>query len=161
MAEGSTPPKERINIRYRPALGNAQEEKELPLKLVMLGDYTLREDSTPIEERKTVPIDKNNFNTVMRNHNLQLDLTVPSRLAEGQDIDMHLQFETLKDFEPEQVALKVPHLKELLELRQALTALKGPLSNARGFRNLLQTLLTDESKRGQLLKELGLESSDS
>ena len=40
--EGSVAPKERVNITYKPAIGNAKEEVELPLKLLMLGDYTQR-----------------------------------------------------------------------------------------------------------------------
>lgn len=40
--EGSVAPKERVNITYKPAIGNAKEEVELPLKMLMLGDYTMR-----------------------------------------------------------------------------------------------------------------------
>ena len=69
--DGSVAPRERINIKYRPATGDATEEKELPLKLLMLGDYTLRNDETPLEERKPVQVDKDNFNDVMRGMNLQ------------------------------------------------------------------------------------------
>ena len=36
--EGSVAPKERVNIIYKPATGNAQEEVELPLKILMVGD---------------------------------------------------------------------------------------------------------------------------
>ncbi len=36
--EGSVAPKERINITFKPAVGGAQEEVELPLKLLVLGD---------------------------------------------------------------------------------------------------------------------------
>ena len=50
--EGSVAPKERVNITYKPATGNAKEEVELPLKLLMLGDYTQRPDPTPLEDRK-------------------------------------------------------------------------------------------------------------
>ena len=50
--EGSVAPKERVNIVYKPATGNAQEEVELPLKIMMVGDYTLRSDDTPLENRK-------------------------------------------------------------------------------------------------------------
>ena len=49
--EGSVAPKERVNIRYRPATGDAKEEVELPMKHVILGDFTLRPDDTPLEER--------------------------------------------------------------------------------------------------------------
>jgi type VI secretion system protein ImpB len=39
--EGSVAPKERINVTFKPATGGAQEEIELPLKLLAIGDYTL------------------------------------------------------------------------------------------------------------------------
>ena len=78
--EGSVAPKERINIVYKPATGDAKEQIELPLKLLMLGDYTLRADETPVEDRKPVSVDKDNFNDVLKNHDLKLDLNVPNRL---------------------------------------------------------------------------------
>ena len=46
--EGSVAPKERVNITYKPAVGNAKEEVELPLKLLMVGDYTMRPDPRPL-----------------------------------------------------------------------------------------------------------------
>ena len=35
MKEGSVAPKERVNITYKPAIGNAKEEVELPLKMLI------------------------------------------------------------------------------------------------------------------------------
>ncbi|HKT99965.1 MAG TPA: type VI secretion system contractile sheath small subunit, partial [Paraburkholderia sp.] len=40
-SDGSVAPKERVNIVYRPATGDAKAEVELPLKLLVLGDFTL------------------------------------------------------------------------------------------------------------------------
>ena len=126
--EGSVAPKERINIVYKPATGDAKEQIELPLKLLMLGDYTLRADDTPVEDRKPVSVDKDNFNDVLKNHDLKLDLNVPNRLsgAEGDEMAVGVKFESIKDFEPDRVARQVPELAQLLDLRDALTALKGP-----------------------------------
>ena len=69
---------------------------------------------------------------------------------------MNLAFSTLKDFEPQAIAQKVPELAKLLELRDALTALKGPLANVPAFRKKIEELLKDESQRERILKELGL-----
>ena len=74
--EASVAPKERINIVYKPATGNAQAETELPLKLMVMGDFTGRADSTSLEERKPIQIDKDNFNDVMKSHNLATDINV-------------------------------------------------------------------------------------
>lgn len=160
--EGSVAPKERINIVYKPATGGMQAEIELPLKLMMLGDYTGRADSTPLEDRKAVNIDKDNFNDVMRAHNLGLDVSVPNVLSgqPGDQLAASLKFETLKDFEPEAVARQVPEMQKLLELRAALTALKGPLGNVPAFRKKIEKLMTDEASKARLLKEMGVEQKE-
>ncbi|MDF4766677.1 type VI secretion system contractile sheath small subunit, partial [Vibrio parahaemolyticus] len=45
--DGSVAPKERINIRYVPATGDTQEDVELPLSMMVVGDFTARADETP------------------------------------------------------------------------------------------------------------------
>jgi len=159
--EGSVAPKERVNIVYKPATGDAQREVELPLKLVMMGDFTLSPDDRALEDRKPINIDKDNFNEVMRKQDLQITLGVPNRLSgqEGDEMAVNLRFETLKDFEPENVVRQVPELNKLLELRQALTALKSPLGNIPAFRRLIQSVLSDEAAREKLLKELQIKES--
>ncbi len=163
--EGSVAPKERINIVYKPATGDAQEEVELPLKLLMMGDYLGRSDDRPVEDRKPINIDKDNFNEVMRKQNLKLDLNVRDRLSEDADeneeMGVSLKFETLKDFEPEQLVRQVPELKQLLDLREALVALKGPLGNVPAFRKMIQQALSDEDARERLLKELNADEPGS
>ena len=160
--EGSVAPKERINIVYKPATGDAKEQIELPLKLLMMGDYTLRSDDRPVEEREPVSVDKDNFNDVLKNHDLKLDLNVPNRLsgAEGDEMAVGVKFESIKDFDPDRVARQVPELSALLDLRDALTALKGPLGNVPAFRKKIQAVLSDDGNRDKLLKELGLEGKE-
>ncbi|MGJ8680372.1 type VI secretion system contractile sheath small subunit [Paraglaciecola sp.] len=156
--EGSVAPKERVNIKYSPATGDAQEEVELPLKMLMMGDYTMRNDDTPIEERAPINVDKDNFNKVMEGQKLSLDVLVDNKLTEeeGAELALNLKFDTLKDFEPENVVKQVPELNQMLELREALTALKGPLGNVPAFRKKLQEALTDDEAREKLLAELNL-----
>ena len=157
--EGSVAPKERVNIVYRPATGDAKEEVELPLKLLVMGDFTRRPDDRTVEEREPINIDKDNFNEVLKGQNLNLDVTIPNKLSEDPDAEMSvsLKFETIRDFEPEAIARKTPELNKLLELREALTSLKGPMSNRPEFRKKIQELIKDEAARQQLLKELKIE----
>ena len=56
--EGSVAPKERVNIVYRPATGDAKEEIELPLKLLVVGDFTRSQDDRMVEEREPINVDK-------------------------------------------------------------------------------------------------------
>lgn len=157
--QGSVAPKERVNIVYRPATGDAKEEVELPLKLLVMGDFTLRPDDRMVEEREPINIDRDNFNEVLKAQNLKLDITIPNKLSEDpeEEMSLSLKFESLADFEPEALVKNTPALNKLLELREALTSLKGPMSNRPEFRKKIQELIKDEAAREQLLKELKLE----
>ncbi|TNH42873.1 type VI secretion system contractile sheath small subunit [Photorhabdus luminescens] len=155
-SSGSVAPKERINIKYVPNTGDQVAEIELPLNLLIVGDLKGTKEDTPIEERQTVSVNKNNFNAVMNEANINLTFNVPNRLNDnsGDDLPINLEIKSLNDFSPDNVAKKVPELNKLLELREALVALKGPLGNIPAFRTRLQELLGDEKVREQLLKEL-------
>jgi len=157
--ETSVAPRERVNIVYRPATGDAKEEVELPLKVLVMGDFTGKEDDRMLEEREPVNIDKDNFDEVLKAQNIGLSVTVPNKISGEPDEDMNveLKFESMKDFGPEAIAKNTPELNRLLELREALGSLKGPLSNLPNFRKKIQELVKDEAAREKLLKELGVE----
>lgn len=154
----SVAPKERVNIVYKSATGGAQEETELPLKILVVGDFTGKSDPAPLESRKPINVDKENFKDVMAKQDLGLTTQVPNRLTNEPDamLAVQLKFGGLEDFTPEGVVNQVPELRTLLELRKALTALKGPLGNTPAFRKKIQALLSDDEARKKLMKELGL-----
>lgn len=159
-SEGSVAPKERVNIVYKTDTGGAQAEKELPFKQLIVGDFTQRADSTPVEQRKAININKDNFSEVMASQKLQLDLNVPNELApEGGEMAVSLKVSSLKDLEPEAVARQVPELSKMLELREALNALKGPLGNIPAFRKKILAIIQDEASRKAILDELGADKS--
>jgi len=157
--EGSVAPKERVNIVYRPATGDAKEEIELPLKVLVMGDFTLQKDARSVEDRQPVNIDKDNFNDVLGAHNVRLETVVDNKLSDEPDAQMsvNLDFKKMKDFEPDTIIQKVPELKKLMELRDALKALKGPLGNIPEFRKKIQDIVKDDEVKARLLKELGIE----
>lgn len=155
-SEGSVAPKERVNIVYKTDTGGAQQEKELPLKMLVMGDFTQRADSTPVEDRKAININKDNFDDVLKSQKLKLEIGVANTLAEGGgDLPVQLEFKSIKDFGPEAVAKQVPELSKLMELREALNALKGPLGNIPAFRKKIQAIIGDEAARTKILSELG------
>jgi len=160
--EGSVAPKERINIKYTTETNGQVAEKELPLHLLVTGDFTGKAQDLPIEERKPISVDKNNFNAVMSNAGIELEFSVPNRLDESveSEIPIKLKVDTLQDLSPDSIANSIPELKKLLELRESLVALKGPLGNKPAFRAQLEAILSDESSRNQLLQELNMLSSD-
>lgn len=156
--EQSVAPKERINIKYVPNTGDVQSEIELPLKTLVIGDFKGHPEEAPIEDREAISIDKNNFTSVMRESELSVSASVPNKLVdeEGQDLAVNLEFKSLADFSPDSIVKQVPELSKLIELREALVALKGPLGNVPAFRSRMQDLLTSDESREKLLVELEL-----
>ena len=158
MAEGSVAPKERVNIVYKSAIGDKTEDVELPLKLLMIGDYTGRPSDEVVEEREVVNVSKDNLDDVIKSFKLSMDINVTDTLTEENDeMPVHLEIKKMKDFSPDSVAEQVPELNNLLELRKALLALKGPLGNVPAFRKTIQNILGDEETRAIIMSELGLD----
>lgn len=155
--DASVAPKERVNIRYKPATGDAKEEVELPFKMVVVGDFTQREDDTPLEDRARIEVNKDTFGDVLKAQKLSVDLRVADKLSDDPDagaMDVTVQVNSLRDLEPDQLVQQVPQLKKLLELRAALTALKGPMGNVPAFRKAIQSLVDDPAARDRLVAEL-------
>ena len=153
---GTVAPKERINIKYVPSTGDQQAEMELPLKILIVGDFKGHVEETLLEERQSVSVNKINFESVMKESGLSVTTTVANKLTddESDELTVNLNFSSMKDFSPDSIATQIPEINKLIELREALVALKGPLGNIPSFRTKLQDLIETEGSREQLLAEL-------
>lgn len=159
---GSIAPKERVNIKFQPKTGTQTAEVELPLNLLVTGNLTGSTDGTPLDERQPVAINRNNFNAVLDEAGIGRDFVVPSVLNETPEARMsvNLKVKSLADLSPDNIAAQVPEMRKMMELREALVALRGPMGNMPAFRAQLQALLDDEKSREQLIAELGLTGQD-
>ncbi|KGF65267.1 type VI secretion system contractile sheath small subunit [Pseudomonas lutea] len=150
-------PKARVNIKLDLHTGGAQKKVELPLKLMMLGDYSNGQEDRPLSERSKININKNNFDNVLTEFSPALKLTVENTFAgDGSDASVDLKFERMKDFEPEQVARQIPSLRALLATRNLLRDLKSNLLDNATFRLELERIVKDEALSNELRAELAL-----
>lgn len=157
----TTAPKERINIMYASETNGEEQDVELPLKILTIGDYTGKAINLPLDERKPINIDKDTFSDVMRSQDLSVDICVSNHISDknSDQLDLHLEFKTLRDFEPDALCRQVTPLRRLLEIRQALGSLKGPMGNIPEFRKKIQAALQNPKQRKLL--QTYIENSDS
>jgi len=148
-------PKARVNLKLDLHTGGASKKTELPLKLLVAGDFSNGQDSTSLSEREKVSINKNNFDAVLAEYCPGVNLTVKNTLADdGSEENISLAFQNIKDFSPEQVARQIPQLKAMLSMRNLLRDLKANLLDNQAFRKELEKILLDPALSAELRAEL-------
>lgn len=148
-------PKARVNIKLDLHTGGAQKKVELPLKLMVMGDYSNGKENRPLSEREKVNINKNNFNSVLAEFSPSLNLTVENTLTGARsEENISVNFNEMKDFEPEQVARQIPQLRAMLAMRNLLRDLKSNLLDNVTFRKELEAILKDPALSNELRTEL-------
>jgi type VI secretion system protein ImpB len=153
MAKGPSKAREaRVNIVISDRLRGGAEP-ELPFRMLVMGDFSNKQDKRAISDRAPIDVNKGNFDSVMQSFNLGLDATVPDRISGAGEMPVSLKFGTLKDFRPESIARQVPQLKSLLEFRDALKALRPKMGDKAAQQKLLEAI-KDPAVREKILAML-------
>jgi len=150
----------RVQITYDVEVGGAIEIKELPFVMGVMGDFTGQptEPLPRVKDRKFVDVNPDNFDSVLANMKPHVAFAVENKLAEDPDapkLKVDLNFRSLDDFAPEAVARQVGPLRELLELRDRLSDLRGSMQGNDKLEELLREAVTDKDKLAKLRSELG------
>ncbi|KFE64435.1 type VI secretion system contractile sheath small subunit [Hyalangium minutum] len=146
----------RVQITYDVEIGDAVEQKELPLVVGILADLAGQQQELPrLKERKFVEIDRDNFDEVMAATGPRLRLSVPDKLREdGGSMAVELRFQSMDSFHPRQLVEQIEPLRKLLESRQRLVDLLAKLDGNDALAELLRSVLADKSRLQALEAEL-------
>jgi type VI secretion system protein ImpB len=149
----------RVQISYDVQVGDAIELKELPFVMGVIGDFTGQptEPLPRLRDRRFVDVNPENFDSVLESMRPHLAFTVENKLAEDAnagDLKVDLNFRSMEDFEPEQVARQVRPLRELLELRSKLNDLRGTLQTNEKLDQLLTDAVSSTEKLNKLRTEI-------
>lgn len=148
-------PKARVNIKLDLHTGGAQKKVELPLKLLVMGDYSNSQDARALAERKKISVNRNNFDSVLADFNPKARIAVENTLAgDGTELPVDLDFKSMDDFKPEVVASRVPELRALMAARNLLRDLKSNLLDNATFRRELEKILKDPTLSDRLRADL-------
>jgi type VI secretion system protein ImpB len=149
----------RVHITYDVETGGAIELKELPFVVGVLGDFTGQptEPLPKLKDRKFIEVNPDNFDTVLEGMKPHLAFSVENKLSDEPDapnLKVDLNFKSMDDFEPENVARQVKPLKELLDLRQRLSDLRGSLQGNDKLEELLLEAVGNTDKLDKLKGEI-------
>ncbi|GAA3923991.1 type VI secretion system contractile sheath small subunit [Litoribacillus peritrichatus] len=150
--------KNRVSITYDVETNGAVETKELPFVVGVMGDYSAhKEDREELEDRQFYSVDKDNFDTVMKRVGPELKLKVENTLSDDDsEIEVNLDFKSMKDFEPDAIVGKVDALQKLADTRSQLKTLLSKADRSRDLEKLLKEVLQSADTINALSGELGL-----
>ena len=113
-----------------------------------------------LKDRRFVEITPDNFDSVLDSMKPHLAFSVENKLSEDSSagqIKVDLNFKSMDDFEPGNVAKQVKPLKDLLDLRTKLSDLRGNLQTNEKLDELLLDAVSNTDKLNKLKGELGIE----
>jgi type VI secretion system protein ImpB len=150
----------RVQITYDVETGGAIEVKELPFVMGVMGDFTgmPTDPLAKLKERKFVEVNPDNFDQVLENMKPHLAFAVENKLSEDADapkLKVDLNFKSMDDFTPEAVARQVGPLRQLLELRDRLSDLRGSMQGNDKLEEMLRESVSDKDKLEKLRAEIG------
>jgi type VI secretion system protein ImpB len=148
----------RVQITYDVEIGGTLEKKELPFVMGVLGDFSGNpaEPLPRMKDRKFVNIDRDNFNDVLKGAKPRLAFQTDNLLQKDDTkIGVELDFRSMADFEPENVARQIEPLRQLLEIRSKLSDLKNKMYGNDKLGEILGEILQNTDKLAALSKETG------
>lgn len=143
----------RVQIEYDLETYGAEKKIQLPFVMGVMSDLSgkPKDPLAPVDERKFVDIDVDEFDKVMKSMKPRVAFQVPNTLtAEGGNLSVELTFNTMDDFSPAAVARKTEGLRQLLEAREQLANLITYMDGKTGAEALIAKVVKDEA----LLKSL-------
>ncbi|WP_200191976.1 type VI secretion system contractile sheath small subunit [Halorhodospira abdelmalekii] len=157
-------PKSRVNITVDVQSGQAKKTLELPLKLLLLGDYSNGGAEGRIAERERIRVDKHNLDAVLASLCPRLQIRVDNTFAkDGSQVGVDLTFDRFEAFGPEAVARAIPQVDNLLAMRNLLKDLRSNVLDNAKFRRELERIVRNQQElaavRGELMRIAPLESA--
>jgi type VI secretion system protein ImpB len=110
-----------------------------------------------LKDRKFVEVNPDNFDAVLESMRPHLAYSVENKLSEDSDapkLKVDLNFKSMDDFSPENVARQVGPLRQLLELRDRLSDLRGSMQGNDKLEEMLREAVTDKDKLAKLKSEM-------
>ena len=157
MAVNKKLPASRLMIQYDTRVEGIPKKKELPFRLLALGDFSKgrsKDAKIAFEDREVRHI-KNGIDAELKDMNITLDLNVANSInpKSSSTLDIAYKLEKLADFRPDRIIKKVPQLSALIELRKMLSSFEKDVDNNRALRKVVDKVFSDKDRLEELKKD--------
>jgi len=142
----------RVQIEYDVELYGAEKKVQLPFVMGVMSDLSGNpaEALPPVDERKPLEIDVDNFDDRLKSMKPRVAFQVPNTISGEGNLMVDITFESMDDFSPAAIAKKVAGLDKLLAARTELANLMTYMDGKAGAEELIAKAINDPA----LLKSL-------
>ena len=156
--------KPRIHIKYDVETEDGIEQKQLPFVVGVMGDFAGSHPAIELKslkERQFINIDQDNFNHVMQQMAPGLAFKVKNTLTDqDSELAIHLVFNKMEDFEPDQIVKQIKPLHELKQARDRLRDLLSKTDRSDELEQILEHTLKNSKTLMQFAKELNINQEE-
>jgi type VI secretion system protein ImpB len=135
----------RVQIEYDVEVYGAQKKVQVPFVMGVMSDLSGANagELPPIEDRKALEIDVDNFDSRLQSMKPRVAFAVPNTLTGEGSLNVDVTFESMDDFSPAAVARKVGPVAKLLEARTQLANLGTYMDGKAGAEKLIAQAIND------------------
>jgi type VI secretion system protein ImpB len=135
----------RVQIEYDVEIYGSEKKIQLPFVMGVMADLSGKpsEALPPVDDRKFLEIDVDNFDARMKAIKPRVAFQVPNTLTGEGNLNIDITFESMDDFSPGAIAKKVDVLNKLLEARTELSNLLSYMDGKTGAEELITKVLQD------------------
>jgi type VI secretion protein, VC_A0107 family len=135
----------RVQIEYDVEVYGAQKKVQVPFVMGVMSDLSGSNNAElpPIEERKALEVDVDNFDSRLQSMKPRVSFAVPNTLTGEGNLSVDITFESMDDFSPAAVARKVGAVAKLLEARTQLANLGTYMDGKAGAEKLIAQAIND------------------
>ncbi|TDF42229.1 type VI secretion system contractile sheath small subunit [Alteromonadaceae bacterium M269] len=139
MSIQDTLPKSRLTLRYRTEINGEPEDIELPLRILIAGDFSGKHThKKSFDERKVLSFDGKNLNSIMQKMKIKLQVS-------DSDENLHtIPINGVDSFLPGNIIKSIKSMDDMVKAKTMLGSLLSSINNSNKFRTALTTLLGDK-----------------
>ena len=150
-------PSSRLMINYETNVDGVLKKKELPYKVLVVGDLSKgRSIDAKVEfaDREVRRV-KNGVDRVLEDMNISFDFEVPNFVSKDpSNLKVNYRIQGMKDFRPDAVAKKVPEIRALLEMKEILASFAKDIENNRNLKKVIDMIFSDNNELEALKKKI-------
>lgn len=136
----------RVQISYDVELVGEINSVELPFVMGVMADLSGHDSHAlpPLGERNFIDVEASTFNSLVNKISPSLSLSVKNKLTNDGNFTAELTFTKFDDFQPDEVARKIPAVNKLIEARERLTSLLTYMDGKNNAQKLIKEIIDNK-----------------